>query len=83
MILIFALAAIPPLSEDQRVRLGDTADGRGYQEAAFDALVENVRHERSIEFWSRRNECSMQTRLGRRFIFLFSVACGGSTSPIF
>ncbi len=43
VILILALAAIPPLSDDQRVRLGDTADGRGYQEAAFDALVENVR----------------------------------------
>ncbi len=42
-ILSLALAAIPPLGEDQRVRLDDAADGRGYQEAAFDALVENIR----------------------------------------
>ncbi len=43
VILGIALAAIEPLTEDQRVRLATAFDGRDHQEAAFVALVENVR----------------------------------------
>lgn len=43
IILGIALAAIPPLTEDQRVRLATAFDGRDHQEAAFVALVENAR----------------------------------------
>ena len=43
IILGLALVAIPPLTEDQRVRLATAFDGRDYQEAAFGALVENAR----------------------------------------
>lgn len=43
IILGIALVAIPPLTEDQRVRLATAFDGRDHQEAAFVALVENAR----------------------------------------
>ncbi len=43
VILGIALAAIEPLTNDQRVRLATAFDGRDHQEAAFVALVENVR----------------------------------------
>ncbi len=43
VILGIALAAIEPLTDDQRVRLATAFDGRDHQEAAFVALVENVR----------------------------------------
>ncbi len=42
VILGIALAAIEPLTDDQRVRLATAFDGRDHQEAAFVALVENV-----------------------------------------
>ena len=42
IILGIALVAIPPLTEDQRVRLATAFDGRDHQEAAFVALVENA-----------------------------------------
>ncbi len=43
IILGIALVAIPPLTEDQRVRLATAFDGRDHQEAAFGALIENAR----------------------------------------
>ncbi len=43
VILGIALAAIEPLTDEQRVRLATAFDGRDHQEAAFVALVENVR----------------------------------------
>ncbi len=43
VILGITLAAIEPLTDDQRVRLATAFDGRDHQEAAFVALVENVR----------------------------------------
>ncbi len=43
VILGIALAAIEPLTDDQRVRLATAFDGRDHQEAAFVALVENTR----------------------------------------
>ena len=39
----FLLGAIPPLTDDQRVRLETAYDGRDHQEAAFVALLENAR----------------------------------------
>ncbi len=43
IILGIALVAIPPLTEDQRIRLATAFDGRDHQEAAFGALIENAR----------------------------------------
>ena len=43
IILSIAIASIPPLSADQRTALDTAFDGRDHQEAAFAALVENVR----------------------------------------
>jgi len=42
LLMIIVLAAIPPLAEDQRVRLETAYDGRDHREEAFVALVENV-----------------------------------------
>ncbi len=42
LLLWFALATIPPLTEDQRVRLDTAYDGRDHQEEAFVALIENA-----------------------------------------
>ncbi|MCH8823434.1 MAG: hypothetical protein IH984_07985 [Planctomycetes bacterium] len=43
IILCFAIASISPLTDDQRTALDTAFDGRDHQEAAFTALVENVR----------------------------------------
>lgn len=44
IILCIAIASIQPLSEDQRTALNTAFDGRDHQEAAFTALIENVRN---------------------------------------
>lgn len=43
IILSIAIASIQPLSDDQLTALNTAFDGRDHQEAAFTALVENVR----------------------------------------
>jgi len=43
IILCFVIASIQPLTDDQRTALETAFDGRDHQEAAFTALVENVR----------------------------------------
>lgn len=43
IILSIVIASISPLTEDQRTALDTAFDGRDHQEAAFTALVENVR----------------------------------------
>ena len=42
-ILSIAIASISPLTDQQRTALDTAFDGRDHQEAAFTALVENVR----------------------------------------
>jgi hypothetical protein len=42
LIICLALAAIPPLTDDERARLDGAVDGRDQRGAAFAALVENV-----------------------------------------
>jgi hypothetical protein len=43
LLLCIACAAVPPLTDDQRVRLADAVDGTDHRDDAFAALVENVR----------------------------------------
>lgn len=43
IILCIVIASISPLTDDQRTALNTAFDGRDHQEAAFTALVENVR----------------------------------------
>ncbi|MCP3905386.1 MAG: hypothetical protein GY715_17300 [Planctomycetes bacterium] len=42
-LLIGVLLALPPLTADQRTRLDTAVDGRGHEEEAFVALLENAR----------------------------------------
>ncbi|MHC4414776.1 MAG: hypothetical protein ACYS0G_05785 [Planctomycetota bacterium] len=42
-ILCLAFAAIPPLTDDQRIRVASAHDGRDHREEAFVALLDNIR----------------------------------------
>ncbi len=43
LIVLAVLTAVTPLTDDQRARIESAADGRGYREPAFEAMLENVR----------------------------------------
>ena len=42
LIICLALAAVPPLTGDERARLDGAVDGRDQRGEAFAALVENI-----------------------------------------